>query len=128
MSNIDDDIETGEMEYLGSPEKEKQEDQKMTDCSIEAYIGKYILVSTSDDDLFFGKLLHYERKEDHLVLEQSQLCVYWDEATVGFNNLAVNGPNEMCKITKAAKRQHLMGISYVTLVTDAAIENWKKYL
>ncbi len=85
--------------------------------------GKHVVVTTKHRGVFFGVL--EEQNGGSLTLTDARNCVYWDHATKGYLGLAAKGPQAKCKITDAAPRLTLYGITSVVECSDEAVEAWE---
>ena len=81
-----------------------------------------VLVCTDMRGVFAGQL--ESRDGDAITLTQARMCVYWDRAVRGVLGLAVSGPNERCRITKAVPRIQLDGVTAVIYMTGEAVSAW----
>ena len=59
-------------------------------------------------------------------MEECQMAVKWSTSTKGFNNLAVDGPQEGSRITNPTLLQRIEGVCCIILATDDAKNEWKK--
>lgn len=85
--------------------------------------GRYVVVCTDKRGVFAGIL---EQQEDgKAVLSDARMCVYWSEDVRGVVGLAATGPTGRCRITRAAPRVELSGVTAVMDCTDGAREAWE---
>jgi len=59
-----------------------------------------------------------------VVLEDARMCVAWDASMHGILGLAQHGPGPSCRVSPAAPRLTLRG---VTAVADLTPEAWKRW-
>lgn len=86
-------------------------------------IGKHVVVTTEHRGVFFGVL---ESKQDREVtITDAMVCVYWSASTRGFLGLAVTGPQGGSRVSKAAPRLSLSGVTSITECTPEAIKQWE---
>lgn len=86
--------------------------------------GKYVLVTTLHRGVFFGKLVS-ESKESAVLKEVR--CAIKFGTRGGFLELANKGPNHNSRIGDQVEQIKLYDITSVTLVTETALEAWKKH-
>lgn len=86
-------------------------------------IGSKVVVTTKHRGVFFGELL--EEADETVVLGDAQNCVYWSVETKGFVGLAHAGPQSGSKVTRAAPRLKLFGVTSVVECTPEAAEAWE---
>ena len=63
---------------------------------------------------------------DTLHAEEVRMAVYWSADVKGVLGLASTGPTEGCKITKAAKKAVLKGVTAAVEITSEALKAWEK--
>jgi len=83
-----------------------------------------VMVTTVHRGVFAGLLV-----EDHgetVVIEDARMCVYWDASTRGVLGLARHGPGPLCRISPAAPRLTLRGVTAVADLTPQAWERWRQ--
>jgi len=86
-------------------------------------IGKHVVVTTEFRGVFFGVL--EEKQEREVTITNAMVCVYWSANTRGFLGLAVTGPQSGSRVSKAAPRLALAGVTSVTECTPEAIKQWE---
>jgi len=82
-----------------------------------------VMVTTVHRGVFAGLLV-----EDHgetVVIEDARMCVYWDASTHGVLGLAQHGPGPSCRISPAAPRLTLRGVTALADLTPQAWERWR---
>ncbi len=94
---------------------EKQTDEK-----------RYVVVTTSKEagrGVFGGYLA--SRTNGSVVLEQGRVCVHWSRETRGFIGLAATGPMEGSRVSQAAPRLELVGVTAIAYCTPEAQGRWE---
>ena len=89
-------------------------------------IGSYVVVCTEWRGVFFGKLISHDEDKKIAELDESQLCVYWSQATHGVLGLASVGPGKDCRISPQSGKVKLAGVTAIFEVDDSAISKWKE--
>lgn len=90
---------------------------------------KIPVVITTDNTkrgVFFGYINPNDVHKDPLTVELVQMAVYWSAEMHGVIGLAAIGPDKDCRITPAAPKGEIKGISLVLEATEEAAKNWKK--
>ena len=87
---------------------------------------RYVVVTTDKDKrgVFGGRLV--DQAGDTVVLEDVRMTVYWSMDCHGVLGLAASGPNEYCRISPAAPRIELCGVTAVIDMSPAAHLAWAK--
>ena len=87
-----------------------------------------VLITTDNTKrgVFMGFIDPKDADKETLEAEDVRMCVYWSSDVRGVIGLAATGPTKDCKITKAAKKATLKGVTAVIELTDAAIKAWEK--
>jgi hypothetical protein len=83
----------------------------------------YAVITTSHRGVFAG-YLEGEPTKERAVITQGRCCLHWRD-TRGFIGLAVNGPNDLCRVSPAAPRLELHDVTSVVTCTDEAREAWE---
>ena len=84
------------------------------------------LITTDKKGVFMGYINPNDESETTIQAEQVKMCIYWSEDVKGVIGLAADGPNENCRITKAAPKATLQGVTAVVTLSEKAEEAWKK--
>ena len=82
-----------------------------------------VMATTLYRGVFAGLLV-----ADHgetVVLEDARMCVYWDASMHGILGLAQHGPGPSCRVSPAAPRLTLRGVTAVADLTPAAWARWQ---
>lgn len=58
--------------------------------------------------------------------EEVRMAVYWSTDVKGVVGLAAHGPTKNCKITAAAKKAVLKGVTATLEVSEEAVKAWRK--
>jgi hypothetical protein len=87
-----------------------------------------VLITTDKDKrgVFMGYINPKDANETVLEAEDVRMCVFWSSQVRGLLGLAATGPTEDCKITKAAPKARLHGVTSVIDLTERAVKAWKK--
>jgi hypothetical protein len=84
-----------------------------------------LLVTTEYRGVFFGYGDYSKASERIIDLERARMVVYWPEQTHGVLGLTNKGPGPGSKITPAAPRLTLQGVTAVALCTEEAAKAWE---
>jgi hypothetical protein len=84
---------------------------------------KPVLVTTEHRGVFGGLLRSIE--DDTAVLENARMVVYWSAAMHGVLGLAKHGPNKECRVSPAAPRLTLRGVTAIAEMTPEAWAAWQ---
>lgn len=85
-----------------------------------------VLVTTDKDRRgVFAGLLESD-DGDTVTLSSVHMCVYWSPDVRGVLGLAATGPTEECRITKAAPRGRINGVTAVIDLTPEAWAAWEE--
>jgi len=83
-----------------------------------------LMVTTEHKGVFFG---YGEAQESKTIeLDNARMCVYWNEATKGVVGLAAIGPQLGCRITPAAPKIYLNGVTAIMVCSEIATKQWEK--
>lgn len=84
-----------------------------------------VLVTTDKDRRgVFAGLLEAD-DGDTVILREVHMCVYWSPDVRGVLGLAAGGPTKSCRISKAAPRGRLNGVTAVVDLTPEAWAAWQ---
>ncbi len=64
--------------------------------------------------------------KETLEVEEVRMAVYWSADVRGVIGLASNGPSKECRISPAAKKAVIKGVTAVLELTDEAVKAWRK--
>ena len=76
--------------------------------------------------VFMGYINPKDADKETIEVYDLRMCIYWSADVKGVIGLAATGPSENCRITKAAKRALIKGVTAVVELTDTALKAWKK--
>jgi|GEM_PF-2350566 len=90
---------------------------------------KIAVVITTDKDkrgVFMGLIDPADADKETIVAEEVRMAVYWSTDARGVVGLAGKGPTKECRISPAAKKATLKGVTAVMEMTDDALKAWRK--
>ena len=64
--------------------------------------------------------------KETLEAHEVRMAVYWSTDVKGVIGLAANGPTKNCRISAAAKKAIIKGVTAVLELTDEALAAWRK--
>jgi Ser/Thr protein kinase RdoA (MazF antagonist) len=76
--------------------------------------------------VFMGFIDPDDAFKESIVAYDIMMCVYWSSEMHGVLGLASDGPNENCRISPAAKKAIIHGVTAVIEITEKALKNWQK--
>lgn len=87
-----------------------------------------VLITTDSTKrgVFMGFINPEDADKETLIAEEVRMAVYWHQDVKGVIGLAVGGPTKNCKITGAAKRAVLKGVTATLEISDEALKAWRK--
>ncbi len=87
-----------------------------------------VLITTDNTKrgVFMGYINPKDASEAVLEATDVRMCVYWSSDVRGVLGLAANGPTKRCKISPAAPRVRLHGITSVSDISEKAEKAWEK--
>lgn len=87
-----------------------------------------VLITTDNTKrgVFMGLIDPKDAANETLEAEEVRMAVYWSSDVRGVLGLAATGPTKSCKITKAAKKATIKGVTAVVELTDEALKAWRK--
>lgn len=91
--------------------------------------GKIPVLITTDNSkrgVFMGFIDPKDADKETLEAEEVRMAVSWSSDVRGVVGLASNGPTKSCRITPAAKKAVLKGVTAVMELTDDAVKAWRK--
>lgn len=86
----------------------------------KSLVGQYVLVGTDRNVLAAGILTRYDEEAGLATLEPGRQIVYWPRETRGAFGLAARGATAGTRVSAAAPRVELRGVTGVVQTTDAA--------
>lgn len=90
--------------------------------------GKIPVLITTDNTkrgVFMGFIDPKDAGNETLEAHDVRMAVYWSADVKGVIGLAATGPTKGCKISEAAKKATLKGVTAVMELTDEAIKAWE---
>lgn len=84
-----------------------------------------VVVTTEHRGVFFGDLDGEDAESKVITLTGAQMCVYWTTDVQGVVGLAVTGPSKGSRVTPAAPKITLQGVTSVMDATKEAAEAWR---
>lgn len=89
-------------------------------------IAALITTDNTKRGVFMGLIDPEDSEKDIITAEEVRMAVYWPSDVHGVVGLAAKGPTSGCRISPAAKRATLKGVTAVMEVTDEALAAWRK--
>jgi len=87
-------------------------------------VGDKVVVTTDRCGVFFGTAAT-DLEDGKIALTDARVCVFWSQATRGFIGLAATGPLDGSRVSAAAPRLTLIGVTAVVHCTPEAVERWE---
>jgi hypothetical protein len=86
-----------------------------------------VLITTDKDKrgVFMGYIDIKTANDLVLVVDDIRMCVKWTEDVKGVLGLAANGPSKTCRVSPAAKRGRISGVTSVVELTEKSEKAWK---
>lgn len=91
--------------------------------------GKTPVLITTDNTkrgVFMGFIDPKDADKETLEAHEVRMAVYWSTDVKGVVGLAAKGPTKNCKISAAAKRAVLKGVTATLEISDEALAAWRK--
>lgn len=87
-----------------------------------------VLITTDNTKrgVFMGFIDPKDADKDTFTAEEVRMAVYWSSDVRGVIGLAANGPTKGCKISPAAPKALLKGVTATVELTDGAVKAWRK--
>lgn len=87
-----------------------------------------VLITTDNTKrgVFMGYIDPKCAQDTILEVEEIRMAVMWSSDVKGVLGLAATGPTKGCRITKAAPRAKLHGVTAVIELTKEAVKAWEK--
>lgn len=89
-------------------------------------IAVLITTDSTKRGVFMGFIDPKDADKETLVVEEVRMCVYWDKDVKGVLGLASGGPTKNCRISPAAKKATLKGVTAICEMSEEAIAAWRK--
>lgn len=90
--------------------------------------GKIAALITTDSTkrgVFMGFIDPKDADKETLEVHDVRMAVYWSTDVKGVIGLAATGPTKGCRISEAAKKATLKGVTAVMELTDKALKAWE---
>ena len=84
-----------------------------------------ITTDTTKRGVFMGFIDPEDAGKETLEAYDVRMAIYWSADVKGVIGLAATGPTKGCKISAAAKKATLKGVTAVMELTDKAIKAWE---
>lgn len=86
-----------------------------------------VLITTDSTKrgVFMGFIDPKDADKETLQADEVRMAVYWSADVRGILGLASTGPSKKCRITKAATKATLKGVTAVIEITDEALKAWR---
>lgn len=91
--------------------------------------GKIPVLITTDSTkrgVFMGFIDPKDASLETMVASEVRMCVMWTADVRGVIGLASTGPSKTCRISKAAPKATLKGVTAAVEITDEALVAWRK--
>ncbi len=87
-----------------------------------------VLITTDSTKrgVFMGFIDPKDADKETLEVYDVRMAVYWSADVKGVIGLAATGPTKDCRISEAAKKATLKGVTAVMELTDKALRAWEK--
>lgn len=91
--------------------------------------GKVPVLITTDSTkrgVFMGFIDPKDADKETLEAHEVRMAVYWHSDVKGVLGLAATGPSKNCRISPAAKKATLKGVTATLEITNEALDAWRK--
>lgn len=87
-----------------------------------------VLITTDNTKrgVFMGFIDPKDADKEILEAEEVRMAVYWSTDVRGVVGLAAKGPSKSCRISPAAKKAILKGVTATLELSDEALAAWRK--
>lgn len=85
-----------------------------------------ITTDSSKRGVFAGLISPEDVDKEIITVDEIRMAVYWSSDVRGVIGLASTGPSKNCRISKAAKRATISGVTAVFELTDEALRKWRE--
>lgn len=89
-------------------------------------IAALITTDNTKRGVFMGFIDPKDSELETLVAEEVRMAVYWSADVRGVLGLASTGPSKSCRISKAAPKATIKGVTAVIEITEEALKAWRK--
>lgn len=93
---------------------------------VDKKVAVLITTDTSKRGVFMGFINPKDSDKDIIEAEEVRMAVYWSTDVRGVLGLAAKGPSKDCRITPAAKKAVIKGVTAILELTDEALKAWRK--
>ena len=87
-----------------------------------------VLITTDSTKrgVFMGFIDPSDSEKEIIEASEVRMAVFWSQDVKGVLGLAASGPTKSCRITAAAKKATLKGVTAVVEITEEALAAWRK--
>lgn len=87
-----------------------------------------VLITTDNTKrgVFMGFIDPKDADKETMEASEVRMAVYWSTDVHGVIGLAAKGPTKNCRISPAAKRAVIKGVTAVLEISDEALKAWRK--
>lgn len=87
-----------------------------------------VLITTDNTKrgVFMGFINPKDSSNETLEAHEVRMAVYWHSDVKGVLGLAAKGPSSNCRISPAAPKAMIKGVTAVMEITDEALKAWRK--
>lgn len=87
-----------------------------------------VLITTDNTKrgVFMGFIKPEDADKETLEAEEVRMAVFWSTEVKGVVGLAAKGPTKSCRISPAAKKAILKGVTATLEISDEALVAWRK--
>lgn len=84
-----------------------------------------ITTDSTKKGVFMGFIDEKDSNKETLEAEEVRMAIYWSTDVKGVIGLASNGPTKNCRISPAAPKAILKGVTAVLQLTEKAVKAWR---
>ncbi len=99
---------------------------KTKEMKVKGKVPVLITTDSSKRGVFMGFIDPQDADKETLTAEEVRMCVAWTSDVRGVVGLAAKGPTKSCKISAAAKKAVLKGVTATLEISDEALAAWRK--
>lgn len=99
---------------------------KTKEIDHDGKIPALITTDSSKRGVFMGFIDPKDADKETLVAEEVRMAVMWSADVKGVVGLASTGPTKGCRISKAAPKATIKGVTAVLQLTEEAVVAWRK--
>lgn len=89
-------------------------------------IAALITTDNTKRGVFMGLIDPKDADKETIEAEEVRMAVFWSSSVRGVVGLAANGPDKECRITPAAPKATIKGVTAVMEMTDKALKAWRQ--